>query len=255
MPTAEIITIGTELLLGEIVDTNTQYLARKLRDAGIDLYWTSTVGDNEDRIAQAVRHGLARSDIVLCTGGLGPTIDDMTREAIARALELELEFKEELWQKIQERFARFKRKPTENNKRQAFVPHGAQVLENAVGSAPGFLVERNEKVVIAMPGVPGEMEYIVEHGVLPYLEKRFGRQAVILSRVLHTVGVPESQIDEKIADLEKLSNPTVGLAAHPGAVDVRLTAKAPTQEKAQDMLSQLEAQVRQRLGEWISGVD
>src|SRR3990172_10194949 len=122
MPAAEILTIGTELLLGEIVDTNSQYIARRLRDAGIDLFWTSTVGDNEQRIADAVNLGLARSDIVLCTGGLGPTIDDVTREAIARALELELEFKEELWQKIQERFARFKRRPTENNKRQAFVP-------------------------------------------------------------------------------------------------------------------------------------
>src|SRR3989304_2299534 len=122
MPAAEILTIGTELLLGEIVDTNSQYIARRLRDAGIDLFWTSTVGDNEQRIADSIRLGLSRSDIVLCTGGLGPTIDDVTREAIARALGRELEFRPELWEQIVARFARFRRTPTENNKRQAYIP-------------------------------------------------------------------------------------------------------------------------------------
>lgn len=255
MPKAEILTIGTELLLGEIVDTNTQYLARKLRDVGIDLFWTTTVGDNEERIAEAVRHALSRSDIVICTGGLGPTVDDVTREGIARAQGVDLEYREELWQQIQERFARFKRTPSENNKRQAYVPRGAQVLDNAVGSAPAFLVEVGDKVVISMPGVPSEMEHIVDHGVLPYFEKRFGKSGVILARVLHTAGVPESQIDEAIADLEKQTNPTVGLAAHAGAVDVRLTAKAASREKAEEMLADLEAQVHERLGDAIYGVD
>lgn len=255
MPVAEILTIGTELLLGEIVDTNTQYLARKLRDAGIDLYWTTTVGDNEARIAEAVRYALQRSVIVICTGGLGPTVDDVTREGIARALGVELEFREELWAQIQERFARFKRTPSENNKRQAYVPQSAQVLENAVGSAPAFLVEREGKVVISMPGVPSEMEYILEHGVQPYFEKHFGKAGIILTRVLHTAGVPESQIDEAIADLEKLNNPTVGLSAHAGAVDVRLTAKAEGRQRAEAMLGELEVKVRDRLSDAIYGVD
>jgi len=255
MPVAEILTIGTELLLGEIVDTNSQYLARQLRDDGIDLYWTSTVGDNEVRIAEAVQHGLSRSDIILCTGGLGPTVDDVSREGIARALGVELEYREELWKQIQERFARFKRAPSENNKRQAYVPRGARVLDNAVGSAPAFLVENNGKVIVAMPGVPSEMIYIMEHGVLPYFKERFGSSGIIRARVLHVAGVPESQIDEKIADLEKLSNPTVGLAAHAGAVDVRLTAKADDEKAIEVMLDDLEKEVRKRLGDWIYGVD
>ncbi|MCL5429564.1 MAG: CinA family nicotinamide mononucleotide deamidase-related protein [Chloroflexi bacterium] len=255
MPSAEILTIGTELLLGEIVDTNTQYLARQLREAGIDLFYTSTVGDNEGRIAEAVQHALTRSQILLCTGGLGPTVDDVTREGIAGALGVELEFKDELWKQIQERFARFGRTPTENNKRQAYLPQGAQILENAVGTAPAFLIERNDSVVISMPGVPGEMAYILEHGVFPYLEKRFGRGAVIRTRILHIAGVGESQIDEKIADLEKLPNPTVGLSAHPGTVDVRLTAKAASPERAKEMLAELEVQTRQRLGDWVYGTD
>jgi nicotinamide-nucleotide amidase len=255
MPSAEILTIGTELLLGEIVDTNTQYLARQLRDAGIDLYRTSTVGDNETRIAEAVQHSLGRADIVLCTGGLGPTVDDVTRESIARALGVELEYKEELWQQIQKRFSSFGRTASENNKRQAFVPKGAQVLDNAVGSAPAFMAEQGKKIVIAMPGVPAEMSYILEHEVFPILRERFGPLPVIFSRVLKVAGVGESVIDEKIADLEKLENPTVGLAAHAGSVDVRLTAKAANDKQAKQMLDDLETQVRQRLGTWIYGSD
>jgi nicotinamide-nucleotide amidase len=255
MPSAEILTIGTELLLGEIVDTNTQFLARQLREAGIDLFYTGTVGDNEARIAEAVRHALGRSQILLCTGGLGPTVDDVTREGIARALELELIFHEDLWQQIQERFARFKRKPSENNKRQAYLPSGAQAIENAVGSAPGFLVEHGDGVVAAMPGVPSEMKYILEHGIIPYIHQRYGKGTIIRTRILHIAGIGESLIDEKIADLERLSNPTVGLSAHAGSVDVRLTAKAGNDEQAAELLAALETQVRQRLGNWIFGSD
>jgi competence/damage-inducible protein CinA-like protein len=255
MPSAEIITIGTELLLGEIVDTNSQYLARQLRDAGIDIYWTTTVGDNLVRIAEAVRQGLRRSDIVVCTGGLGPTIDDMTREAIAGASGVDLEYREELWKQIQERFARFGRKASENNQRQAFVPAGAVVLDNPVGSAPAFLVQSADGVVLSLPGVPGEMKRIWEDSALPYLMETYGQSHVIRSRVLHSAGVGESLIDEKIADLEALANPTVGLAAHAGSVDIRLTAKAETEKSAQSMLDDLEAQVRERLGDWVYGKD
>ncbi len=255
MPSAEILTIGTELLLGEIVDTNTQALARILRDAGVDLYWTSTVGDNQARIAAAVQLALGRSQLLLCTGGLGPTVDDVTREGIAQALGVELEFREDLLLKLEERFARFKRKPSENNKRQAYLPAGARPLENAVGTAPGFLIEQGEQVIISMPGVPGEMHYIMEHGVLPYFEQRYGKGAVIRTRVLHTAGVPESQIDEKLDDLERQTNPTVGLAAHAGSVDVRLTAKAATAAEAETMLAELEAETRRRLGAWVYGAD
>ncbi len=157
MPKAEIITIGTEILLGEIVDTNSRFIARALRDEGVDLYWTSTVGDNPERIAEAVRSGMERSEIIISTGGLGPTVDDPTRDAVALALGVETEFREELWQQVIDRFARFGREPTQNNRRQAYVPQGAIAIENPVGTAPAFIVETKKNAIIALPGVPREM--------------------------------------------------------------------------------------------------
>ncbi len=255
MPSAEILTIGTELLLGEIVDTNSRYIARRLRDAGIDLYRTTTVGDNAGRIAQAVREALQRADIVITTGGLGPTVDDPTRKAIADAVGVPLEFRPELWKAIQERFAQYGRAPTENNRRQAFIPQGAQAIHNPVGTAPAFIVETADGVVISLPGVPREMEHLFTHEVLPYLQQRFNLHGVILARVLHTAGMPESALDEQIGDLERLSNPTVGLLAHPGQVDIRITAKAESEEAAQEMIAEVEAELRRRLGTRIYGAD
>lgn len=255
MPTAEIITIGTELLLGEIVDTNAPYLARSLRDEGIDLYRKTTVGDNPRRIAQAVQQGLERADIILATGGLGPTVDDPTREAIALALGLETEFHAELWEQIQARFRRFSRVPTENNRRQAYIPSGAIAVENPVGTAPAFIVETGGHAVIALPGVPHEMEYLMQNAILPYLREKFHLKGIIKARLLHTAGVGESQIDDRIADLEGSSNPTVGLAAHSGQVDVRVTAKAESEAQADAMIAEVEQIIRNRLGDWIYGAD
>jgi nicotinamide-nucleotide amidase len=255
MPTAEIITIGTEILLGEIVDTNAQYIARKLRDAGIDLYRKTTVGDNAQRIAQAIRQAMERSQIVLTTGGLGPTVDDPTREAVALAMGTVTEFRPELWEQIQARFQRFGRQPTQNNRRQAYIPKGARAVENPVGTAPAFIIERNDSAVIALPGVPREMEYLLENAILPYLRQRYELTGIIKARVLHTSGAGESQIDDLISDLETLSNPTIGLAAHSGQVDVRITAKAESEARADVMIHELEAEVRKRLGTWIYGAD
>lgn len=252
---AVIITIGTEILLGEIVDTNTRTIARRLRDLGIDIYLTSTVGDNADRIADAVRASAARADIVITTGGLGPTIDDATREGIASAMGVELEFKESLWGQINERFAQFGRTPTENNRRQALLPAGAHGIENPVGTAPSFIFEDENSVVIALPGVPGEMEHLLESDVVPYLKRRLGKTETILSRVVRTSGIGESVLDERIDDLEQLSNPTVGLSAHPGRVDIRITAKAPTTAHAEEMLWGIQATLEQRLGRFIYGID
>ena len=255
MPAAEIITIGTELLLGEIVDTNSHYLARCLRDLGIDLYRTTTVGDNPGRIAQAVQHSLERAEIVITTGGLGPTVDDPTRQAVALAAGVELEFRPELWEQVQARFRRFSRTPTENNRRQAYVPAGAIAVENPVGTAPAFIVELGGRSVISLPGVPREMEHLMEHAVIPYLRRRFDLNSVIKARILHTAGVGESQIDDRIGDLETLSNPTVGLAAHSGQVDVRITAKAGSKEEAEALIAGVEDELRQRLGDWVYGAD
>ena len=255
MPSAEIITIGTEILLGEILDTNARYIARSLRDAGIDLYRKTTVGDNPQRIVLAIRQALERSDIIITTGGLGPTVDDPTRLAVALAMDVETEFRPELWEQIQDRFRRFGRKPTENNRRQAYMPAGAISVENPVGTAPAFIFEKNEKAILSLPGVPREMEYLIQNAVLPYLRKRFQLVGIIKARLLHTAGAGESQIDDLIGDLEQLSNPTVGLAAHSGQVDVRITAKASSETKADEMIDEIEALVRQRLGKWIYGED
>jgi len=255
MPKAEIITIGTEILLGEIVDTNSRYIARALRDAGVDLYWTSTVGDNEQRIAEAIQQALARTEIIITTGGLGPTIDDPTRGAVARAIGVETEFRPELWKQVKDRFALFGRKPTKNNKRQAYVPVGSIAIENPVGTAPAFIVEQGEASIIALPGVPREMEHLMHSYVMPYLRQRYDLQGVIKARILHTAGVGESVIDERIEDLEKLSNPTVGLAAHAGQVDVRITAKAASHEEVNVMIKKVEEDLRVRLGDWLYGAD
>ena len=255
MTSAEIITIGTEILLGEIVDTNTRYLARNLRGLGVDLYRTITIGDNEERIASAIRESMERADIVITTGGLGPTIDDPTREAVAKAAGVETEFREDLWQQVVATIARYGRTPSENQKRQAYVPKGALGIQNPVGTAPCFIVETPRNAVISLPGVPNEMEHVLHESIIPYLQKRFNLNEVIKVRVLHCAGLGEGMIDEKIADLEMLSNPTVGLAAHTGVVDVRIAAKAKSESEANAMIAEIESQVRERLGPVVFGAD
>ena len=255
MTSAEIITIGTEILLGEIVDTNTRYIARTLRSLGVDLYRTVTIGDNVDRIAETIQRSMERANIVITTGGLGPTVDDPTREAVAKAVGVQTEFREDLWQQVVETISRYGRTPSENQKRQAYVPQGAIGLKNPVGTAPCFIVETENNAVISLPGVPAEMEHVLHESVIPYLQKRFGLDEVIKVRVLHCAGLGEGMIDEKIADLETLSNPTVGLAAHTGVVDVRITAKAKSEAEANEMIAKVEADVRQRLGSIVFGVD
>ncbi|HQX17487.1 MAG TPA: molybdopterin-binding protein [Anaerolineales bacterium] len=284
MPSAEIITIGTEILLGEIVDTNTRYIARVLRGMGVDLFRTITIGDNVERIAESIRNSMSRAEIVITTGGLGPTIDDPTREAVARAAGVELEFREDLWEQVVESISRYGRKPSENQKRQAYAPKGALGIKNPVGTAPCFIVEssldrpavqlrddqavevasavelrtqqvRRESVVISLPGVPNEMEHILHESVIPYLQKRFNLNELIKIKILHCAGLGEGMIDEKIADLETLSNPTVGLAAHTGVVDIRIAAKAKDETQADEMIAKIEHDVRARLGDVVFGAD
>lgn len=255
MPVAEIIAIGTELLLGEIQDTNTQYLARALREAGIDLYRSAIIGDNPERIATAIREALQRADIVITTGGLGPTVDDPTRQAVAMAMETEAEFQAELWNQIQERFTRYGRLATENNRRQAYIPKGAIAIENPVGTAPAFLMEKAGSVLVSLPGVPHEMEHLVQTRMLAYLKEKFNLQGTIKAFVLHTAGVGESQVDEWISDLETYTNPTVGLLAHPAQIDIRITAKAGSVEEADRMIAEMQQVICERLGENIYGAN
>lgn len=255
MPTAELIAIGTELLLGEIQDTNSRYLARNLRDLGVNLFRFNAIGDNAERIAALVREALARADIVITTGGLGPTVDDPTRLAIAVAAGVELEYHPELWDQILDRFKRYNRVPGENNRRQAYIPAGAVVIENPVGTAPCFIVETGPKVIISLPGVPREMEYLTQNRVLPYLREHFQLLGMIKACVMHTATLGESMVDELIGDLELLENPTVGLLAHPGQVDVRVTAKADTEEEADRLIAGVVDTLYARLGSAIFGRD
>lgn len=255
MPVAEIITIGTELLLGEIQDTNTRFLARGLRDAGVDLYRTMVVGDNIDRIAQAIQEALQRAQIVITTGGLGPTVDDPTRQAVAQAVGVPVEYRPELWEQITARFQRYGRPATENNRRQAYIPAGALPVENPVGTAPAFIVELPNQAIISLPGVPREMEFLFQERVLPYLRQRFLLRSIITARVLHTAGVGESWVDNLIGDLETGSNPTVGLLAHAGQVDIRVTAKADSKTAANELIESVVAILKARLGDAIYGAD
>jgi hypothetical protein len=182
-------------------------------------------------------------------------VDDPTRQAVAQAVGVEIEYRPELWEQVRARFKRFGRLPTENNKRQAYVPQGAIVIENPVGTAPAFMVTVNGCTIIALPGVPHEMEHLIQYAVIPYLRTRFDIRSIIKARVLHTAGVGESQIDDRIGDLEALTNPTVGLAAHFGQVDIRITAKADGEAHADGLIAEIEESLRRRLGNWIYGAD
>ena len=259
MPSAEIITIGTEILLGEIVDTNTRFLARALRGLGVNLFRTVTIGDNSARITEAIQESMRRADIILTTGGLGPTVDDPTREAVARAAGVETEFREDLWEQVKAVIMRYGRVPGENQKRQAYIPQGAIAIENPVGTAPSFIVEfpREGKTgaIISLPGVPQEMELLFHRSVAPYLQKKFDLRDVIKVRLLHTSGWSEASIDEKVEDFEQLANPTVGLAAHTGIVDIRIAAKAESEAEADRMILEVETTIRDRLGSAVYGAD
>lgn len=255
MAQAEIITIGTELLLGEIQDTNTRFLARHLRQIGVDLYRVTTVGDNVLRIAEMIRESLMRADIVITTGGLGPTIDDPTRNAAAVAFNVEMVFHTDLWQQIEKRFGLRGIVPTENNQKQAYSPANAVAIHNPVGTAPAFYIPDHEKIVICLPGVPGEMETIFSETVISLLTEKYALSQVIKPRVIHTSGIGESVIDDLIADLESNSNPTVGLSAHPGRVDIRITAKANSEVEAEELIRGVESIICQRLAGCIYGID
>lgn len=252
---AEIITTGSEFLLGESVDTNSAYIARGLRDAGIEVQYLITVGDDLERMTAVLREALQRSQLIITTGGLGPTVDDVTREAVARAVGRELVFREDLLEDIAAFFARTGRPMSENNRRQAYIPAGAVPIRNPVGTAPAFIVETPSATIICLPGVPREMEYLMQNEVLPYVRRRWGAQQSMVTRTLHTCSVGESTVDNLIGDLESLGNPSVGLAAHAGRTDVRITARAVTPEEARRMVSAVEDEIRRRLGDVIFGVD
>lgn len=249
--TAEIVTTGTEILLGDIVDTNAAWIAQQLREAGVNLYYKTTVGDNEGRLVGVLVQSMARCDVIIVTGGLGPTVDDITRQAIANATRRPLYLHEGALDTLKQRFKRFGADLTENNIQQAYIPQDALLIENPVGTAPGFIVETERCAVIALPGVPREMKQLMTDSVLPYLRRKAGESGIIRRRILRTFGIGESTIDMLLDDLMRSSNPTMGLAAHIGQCDVRIAARAESAEDAEAILDGAEAQVRSLIGAYI----
>jgi nicotinamide-nucleotide amidase len=248
---AEIVTTGTEILLGEIVDTNAAWIAQQMRDVGVNLYYKTTVGDNFERVKQVISLCMSRSDLIIVSGGLGPTKDDITRHAIAEATESPLVMNLDALETLKARFARFGAGMTENNLQQAMIPTGAIMIENPVGTAPGFIVETERSTVIALPGVPREMKHLMQETVIPYIRQRIHNEGIIRRRVLRTVGIGESMIDERLSEFMTWANPTVGLAAHTAQCDVRITARAATPAEADRMLDELESAVRKRIGQFV----
>ncbi|MCX5657190.1 MAG: competence/damage-inducible protein A [Candidatus Omnitrophica bacterium] len=253
---AEIISIGTELLLGDIPDTNSQYLAKKLSALGIDLYFQNTVGDNPERLAFLLKQALKRSDIVITTGGLGPTVDDITLETIAAVSECRLILKNKILSGIKKHFRERNLIMPSINKRQAYIPQGATALENKKGTAPAIVLEEKGKLLISLPGPPFELIPLFEGKVMPILKKKFALKELILSRTLKITGLTESAVSEKIIDLLKLKPPlTLGIYAHMAEVDLKITAKEKNKKSAFKKIATIEKIILGRLGKHVFGKD
>jgi nicotinamide-nucleotide amidase len=256
-PTCEIVTIGNELLLGQIMDTNTSYLAQELGRIGMATRFRTSVGDRLEEISQVIRSGVERCDMVMTTGGLGPTLDDLTREAVARVAGVNLAFKQDLMDLIEEYFQRAGYKMPENNRKQAYVPEGSQVILNPVGTAPGFIAEAEGKPIICLPGVPREIKYLWDREISAWIRKRFGlADQKVTYRVLKVVGLGESGVDRLIGDLMVVgNNPEVGLLASSGEIKIRITATARDDMEAEGLIRPVEEDIRSRLGKKIFGMD
>ncbi|MEO7000676.1 MAG: competence/damage-inducible protein A [Ktedonobacterales bacterium] len=250
---AEILSIGTELLLGHIADTNAAYLAQQLTTLGIDLYYVSQVGDNLERLSETLRRARDRCDLVVMTGGLGPTEDDISREAIAAVLGETPTVDPHLEADLRAFFTERGIVMPERNVKQAWVIPSVMPLDNPVGTAPGWWAERDGKVVVAMPGVPSEMTRMWEHEVVPRLEGLAG--AAFFTRILRVAGMGESTVEERLGDLIHSGNPTVATYAKRDGVDVRITAKAASDDAAQAQVAAMEERARTVLGQHVFGVD
>ena len=256
----EVVAVGTELLLGQIVDTNSSWIGERLARAGLDSHFQTKVGDNHARIVSALRIALDRSDTVIVCGGLGPTQDDITRDCIAEVMGVELVRQDDVVERVREKFGSRGRDMSVSNLRQADVPVGARVMDTQPGTAPGLICPVGDKVIYAVPGVPYEMEQMIDAEVIPDLQDRMGERAAIVSRVLRTWGIAESSLGEllhpRFEALEATGNPTIAfLASGMEGIKVRLTAKAPTEDEAMALIEAEDAEVRKLLGTLVFGVD
>ena len=245
---AEIVGVGTELLLGQIANTNAQKISSELAAIGVDVLWHSVVGDNLERIVSVLRQARGRADAIVVTGGLGPTPDDITSEAVSRLLDRRLRRDERLAQVIRQKFAKMKRAMPEANLKQADLPDGAVPIESE-GTAPGYYIDAGNTVIFVLPGVPWEMEAMLEKTVVPVLAARSGA-ATTRSREVVVIGLGESSTHEAIKDLvEAQTNPTIAYRAGAGRVRVRVTAKAEDRAAAEVLIAPVEAEIRSRLGD------
>lgn len=253
MAVCEILSVGTEILLGDILDTNSRFLSVEMAKMGISVLHRTTVGDNPDRLGEAVRTALSRSDIVIASGGLGPTPDDITREVCCREFGFELKLDEKQADKISGYFARSGRKMTDNNLRQAYVPVGGTVFENKNGTAPGLGMKKDGKCLVIMPGPPYEMTPMFRESVMPYLEEY--RTCTIVSHEIRTMGIGESAMAEKVADLLESENPTVAPYCKPGEALLRVSARAASARDADEIAKPVIDEIISRLGDYVYGVD
>lgn len=253
----EIVTIGSELLHGKIIDTNASYIARTLNSIGLNIAFHTTVGDIYSQMKDILSQAWGRNDLIITTGGIGPTEDDITREVIADLVGVPLIFKQELMDQIEFLFKRIGYSMPENNRKQALIPDGATPIPNEMGTAPGFIVEKESKVIVALPGVPKELQYLLTKKVIPYLKKYFCLdQEVIFHKTLKVTGIGESKVDTQIKDLIKEnSNPTIGILASPGDISITITAWAKSEREAESLIMPIEQEMRSRLGNNIYGTN
>ena len=250
----EIITVGTEILLGDILNTNTHYLSNELANMGIDVYYQITVGDNEQRLLSQLKESFKRSDLVILTGGLGPTEDDITKEVCAKYFNMEMEFHEQSWDKIIEIHDKMNRKPTENNRKQAYFPKGSLILPNKYGTAPGCIMEKDKKTIIVMPGPPKEMKPMFDNYVKPFLLK--DNKNILKSKVLRIIGMGESKIENDLLDLiDKQINPTIATYAKDGECTVRITAKGKNEKEVESLIEPISNEIKSRFKEKVYGED
>lgn len=250
---AEIISIGTEILLGEITDTNAAYIASRLPFLGIDLYWISQVGDNKARIIEILQRAWSRSDVIFITGGLGPTADDVTRESIAEMLGEEMKIDPDLEKTLRDRFGRYGFDMPLSNLKQATIIPSAQSIPNPAGTAPGWWIEKDGHTLITMPGPPRELNVVWQETVQPKLEER--AESVLVTRTFKTFGYSEGGAGEMVADMLAASNPTLGIYAKPDGIHLRLAAKAENVEEAEKMLVASDKRIREIMAGHIWGVD
>lgn len=244
---AEILAVGTELLMGQIANTNAQYISSRLPDVGIGVYYHSVVGDNRERLRNELGKALSRSGLIIMTGGLGPTSDDLTKETVAEVLNRRLVPDQESLERLKAFFERLKRPMTENNIKQAFIPEGSIIIRNNHGTAPGCIIEEKDRIVVMLPGPPPEMKAMFEETVIPYLEERSGSR--IISRFLGIFGIGESAMEDMIKDLiENQSNTTIAPYVKEGEITLRITARCPKDKQPDDIIAPVEAEIRRRLG-------